>query len=39
MQAGFGILEAGSVQDKNTRAILFKNMLDLCVTGLVRSIS
>ena len=30
MQAGFGLLEAGSVRTKNTINILMKNVLDLC---------
>ena len=29
-QAGFGVLEAGSVRIKNTRNILLKNLLDAC---------
>ena len=29
-QAGFGVLEAGSVRVKNTRNILLKNLLDAC---------
>ena len=29
-QAGFGLLEAGSVRTKNTRNILLKNLLDAC---------
>ena len=30
-QAGFGILEAGSVRARNTRNILLKNLLDACI--------
>ena len=35
MQAGFGMLEAGSVRTKNTRNILLKNLLDACVGALI----
>ena len=35
MQAGFGVLEAGSVRIKNTRNILLKNLLDACVGALI----
>ena len=31
MQAGFSMLEAGSVSSKNTIKILFKNLLDACI--------
>ena len=31
MQAGFSMLEAGSVSSKNTVKILFKNLLDACI--------
>ena len=34
MQAGFGMLEAGSVRTKNTRNILLKNLLDACMGAL-----
>lgn len=34
MQAGFSLLEAGSVSAKNTTNILFKNLLDACVGAL-----
>ena len=32
-QAGFGVLEAGSVRVKNTRNILLKNLLDACASA------
>ena len=35
MQCGFGMLEAGTVQMKNTRNILLKNMMDACIGALV----
>eukprot|EP00993_Chasmostoma_nieuportense_P006692 NODE_733_length_1907_cov_229.270787_g680_i0.p1 GENE.NODE_733_length_1907_cov_229.270787_g680_i0~~NODE_733_length_1907_cov_229.270787_g680_i0.p1 ORF type:complete len:597 (+),score=104.16 NODE_733_length_1907_cov_229.270787_g680_i0:53-1792(+) len=35
MQAGFGMLEVGVVRSKNITNILFKNMLDACVSGVV----
>merc|ERR1740130_532026 len=35
MQAGFGVLEAGSVRIKNTRNILLKNLLDACVGAFI----
>ena len=35
VQAGFGVLEAGSVRIKNTRNILLKNLLDACLGALV----
>jgi len=35
MQAGFGVLEAGSVRVKNTRNILLKNLLDACVGAFI----
>lgn len=31
MQAGFGMLTAGSVRSKNTKNVLLKNVLDACV--------
>mmetsp|Transcript_18750 Transcript_18750/g.35395 ORF Transcript_18750/g.35395 Transcript_18750/m.35395 type:complete len:579 (-) Transcript_18750:341-2077(-) len=31
MQAGFSMLEAGSVREKNTHSILFKNLLDASI--------
>jgi Amt family ammonium transporter len=34
MQAGFGMLEAGNVQSKNTKNILIKNMLDSAMGAL-----
>ena len=34
-QAGFGLLEAGSVRTKNTRNILIKNLLDTCIGAIV----
>ena len=33
MQAGFAMLEAGSVQDKNIQNILFKNLMDACIAA------
>ena len=35
MQAGFGMLEAGSVRTKNTINILLKNLLDGCIGAIV----
>merc|ERR1719223_2251529 len=35
MQAGFGLLEAGSVRTKNTKNILLKNLLDACIGAIV----
>jgi len=35
MQAGFALLEAGSVRAKNTKNILLKNTLDACLGGIV----
>ena len=35
MQAGFGLLEAGSVRTKNTKNILLKNLLDACMGAMV----
>ena len=34
MQAGFALLESGSVREKNSRSILLKNLLDACIGGL-----
>jgi ammonia channel protein AmtB len=34
-QAGFALLEAGSVRAKNTKNILLKNVLDACLGGLI----
>jgi len=35
MQAGFGMLEAGSVRAKNTKNILLKNLLDSCLGAII----
>jgi len=35
MQAGFALLEAGSVRAKNTKNILLKNVLDACLGAIV----
>jgi len=35
MQAGFALLEAGSVRAKNTKNILIKNLMDGCLGALV----
>lgn len=35
MQAGFALLEAGSVRAKNTKNILMKNLLDACIGAVV----
>ena len=35
MQAGFGLLEAGSVRTKNTKNILLKNLLDACLGAII----
>ena len=35
MQAGFGLLEAGSVRTKNTKNILLKNLLDACLGAVI----
>ena len=34
MQAGFAMLEAGSVRDRSVRDVLFKNLLDISVGGI-----
>merc|ERR1712159_813068 len=34
MQIGFTLLEVGSVSIKNTKNVLIKNLVDLCVSGL-----
>ena len=35
MQAGFALLEAGSVRAKNTKNILMKNLLDACIGAIL----
>jgi len=35
MQAGFAILESGSVRSKNSQNMLFKNLIDICITTLL----
>jgi len=35
MQAGFSLLEAGTVRSKNVRNILLKNLLDACLGGVL----
>lgn len=35
MQAGFALLEAGSVRAKNTKNILLKNLLDACLGAII----
>lgn len=35
MQAGFALLEAGSVRQKNYQNVLLKNLMDACCGGLI----
>lgn len=35
MQAGFALIESGSVRSKNTINVLMKNYMDACLGGLV----
>ncbi len=35
MQAGFALIESGSVRSKNTINVLMKNSMDACLGGLV----
>ena len=35
MQAGFGLLEVGCIRAKNAQNIMFKNMMDACVTAII----
>ena len=35
MQAGFAMLESGSVRSKNSQNILFKNFIDVCITTIL----
>jgi len=34
MQAGFALLESGTVREKNSQAILIKNMFDMSISAL-----
>ena len=34
MQPGFAFLEAGAVQSKNSKNVLFKNLMDLAIGSL-----
>lgn len=34
MQAGFALLEAGSVRSRNTGSVFMKNLMDFCMAGL-----
>ena len=35
MQTGFALLESGSVRSKNYQNVLVKNIMDICVSGVV----
>ena len=35
MQAGFGLLETGSIRAKNAQNIMFKNLMDAAVTAII----
>ena len=35
MQAGFALIESGSVRSKNTVNVLMKNYMDTCIGGVI----
>merc|ERR1719440_2322921 len=35
LQAGFGMLEAGAIREKNAKNIMLKNLMDACIGGMV----
>jgi len=34
MQAGFGMVEAGIIQAKNSASVIMKNFLDFCIASI-----